>query len=489
MVKIKITEINVAERMRKRLDNERFDALISSMSRIGQIQPIVIDQNNFLIAGGRRLAAAKELQWDEIEAIRREDVDPALSKEIELEENLRREDLHWTEEVCGIEKLFTIKQERYGKGQTGGKGQKGTAALVDRVDGKVGYNLSDMETELDRTSTSLSMDLTLARALREYPEIGDEPTKSSAFKRYRLKKETALREEQARRTRPSVTKTFDEFQEEKNPDAPAVTRQPVKRTIFKERESVLFHGDSRDICKYLAERHIKVDCIVTDPPFGLGMHKEGQTIAGSRLADNVGAMYDDDPHAIMDMLDQVFMWCGKILKPDGHAYVFFHMTRYEETFKMLRNQFGVCDETPITWIKNTPGIGDPNRTWVYAYEPCFFINRGRMLVNAQAFNYLKFDTIPPGQKIHPTEKPATLLRHLINASCVSGELVLDPFSGSGSTLVAADQVGCKFIGIERKESFYRASIDRLAERIHSHQTKEKEGLLETPEPRQVAENE
>jgi len=203
------------------------------------------------------------------------------------------------------------------------------------------------------------------------------------------------------------------------------------------------------------------------------MHTEGKALSNSRLSENIGGMYEDDPHQIMDMLDEVFGYASQVLKPDGHAYVFFHMTRYEPVYLMLRKHFGDCDETPIIWIKNTPGIGDPNRTWVYAYEPCFHINRGRMLVKPQAFNYLKYDTIPPNQKIHPTEKPAPLLRHLITASCVPGELVLDPFAGSGSTLVAADQVGCKFIGIEKHEPFYRASVERLAERIHEHQEAER----------------
>jgi len=459
LMKIAIKNVKIGPRMRQDLGD--IEALAGSMSRVGQLHPIIIDKENNLIAGCRRLAAASDLQWDTIEAVYYEEIDPALAAEIELEENLRRKDFYWTEEVLGLEKLVNLRRDRYGVPTPGPKG----LASSD------GYRLEDAADELERTSSSISMDLTLARAIREFPEVADEKTKASAFKRYRHIKEIQLRGEQARRTRapgyldpPAVTKSFDEWEKERDPNA-YVPRQEIKKTVFKDKESALYHADSRDVLRFFADKHITVDCIVTDPPFGLGMHKEGQTISGTRLADNVGSMYDDDPHLIMDMLDEVFMHAAKVLKPDGHAYVFFHMTRYEETYLMLRKHFGKCEETPIVWIKNTPGIGDPNRAWVYGYEPCFFINRGRMLVKAQAFNYLKYDTIPHGQKIHPTEKPAALLRHLITASCVSGEVVLDPFAGSGSTLVAADQVGCKFIGIEKHEGFYRATIDRISERM------------------------
>ena len=157
------------------------------------------------------------------------------------------------------------------------------------------------------------------------------------------------------------------------------------------------------------------------------------------------------------------MHAARMLKHDGHAYIFFHMTRYEEIYRMLRSHFKTCEETPIIWAKNTPGVGDPNRSFVYSYEPCFFVNRGRSLVKPQAFNVLRYDTVQ--KKMHPTEKPTMLLRHLIQASCVQGEVVLDPFVGSASTIIAALQLNCRFIGVEKNEKFYRQAAERIAESL------------------------
>ena len=85
------------------------------------------------------------------------------------------------------------------------------------------------------------------------------------------------------------------------------------------------------------------------------------------------------------------------------------------------------------------------------------------MVKPQAFNVLRYDTVQ--KKIHPTEKPPQLLRHLIQASCVQGEVILDPFAGSGSTLIAAIQMGCRFMGIELMEKFYRSAAERIAEAL------------------------
>jgi DNA modification methylase len=195
------------------------------------------------------------------------------------------------------------------------------------------------------------------------------------------------------------------------------------------------------------------------------MYREGAPMSSSKFAQSQGAMYDDNPKIIMDMLDETFGHCARALKPDGHAYIFFHMTRYEPVYLMLRKHFGTCEETPIIWLKQTTGIGDPNRNWIYTYEPCFWVNRGRMLVKPQPFNTLKYDTV--SKKIHSVEKPVALMRHLIEASAVRGEVVLDPFAGSGSTLVAAAQLDCRFIGIEKHADFWRSAVDRVSRDLAS----------------------
>lgn len=471
LVKIAISDVKWGTRIRQDLGD--IDSMVSSLSRVGQLQPIIINRDNLLVAGGRRLTAAKQLGWESIHAVYRETLNEAELREIELEENLKRKDLNWVEEVIGLERVFNLRQEKYGKAERGRP-----SAFVDETEKP--YSQEKAAEEFTRSTSSIGLDLMLARAVREYPELCDEKSKSSAFKRYRLLRETQIRKEQAARDQrkdidlpTDVDRTEDKSNDERlvprDTEQTRRARQPIRKIIWKGRGS-LYHADARDFVTRFADAGGQVDCIVTDPPFGLGMFKEGQTIGGGRLADNVGGMYDDDPHEIIDMLDEVMMWAGKILKPDGHAYIFFHMTRYEEIFRMIRNHFGTCEETPLIWIKNTPGIGDPNRTWVYAYEPILWVNRGRSLIKPQAFNYLRYDSVPANQRHHPMQKPTALLRHLISASCVPGEQVLDLFAGSGSTLVAASQVGVRFIGVEKMEEFHRSTTEYLSKELAEDST-------------------
>lgn len=495
MSKIPIRQIKIGPRART--DYGDIEGLSASLARYGLIEPIVLDQDDGLVAGGRRLAAAVNLGWDEIGFVRRTDLNPVALKELELEENLRRKDMNWVEEVKAVRTLYDMRMERYGT--------TSARSEIREELGIGGYGVRDAATELDRSKSAISLDINLAKALEEFPDIASEGTKAAAWRRFHREKELQVRKEMARRdaarreaageapaSEPSAPRgkaTGDPWLDgilnrggddpESAPRVPTATsqgpqhmkdlqpqnlRQQIRRAGFKGKGTV-YLGDSRDVLKFFAEKHMRYDCIVTDPPFGLGLFKKGQSTSGTRLAEAEGGMYDDDPHKIMDMLDEVFMWAAKLLKDDGHAYVFFHMTRYEEVYTMLRKHFGTCEETPIIWSKNTPAIGDPNLSYVYSYEPCFFINRGRHMVKPQAFNVLRYDTIPPGQKIHPTQKPAALLRHLVQASCVEGETVLDPFCGSGSTLIGAAAVGCHFVGIEREEAFYRKALEHVASNI------------------------
>jgi site-specific DNA-methyltransferase (adenine-specific) len=451
---IAITEIRVDNRMRKMFGN--IEELAASLARFGLLQPLVLDAENNLIAGHRRLLAAKHLGWADIGYERLDAMDPILRKELELEENIRRKDLEWQEEVIGLYKLYQLKQEKYG--------EKGSPLAENG-----GYGIEEAARELDRASGSISMDLALAKALYEYPELVEEKTKSSAFKRFRRMKETALRAEIAKRHQAedhgtlTVDENAEEFQEEAEAQEPAsFLRQPIRKAAWKG-IGLFYHADSRDVLRQLPEA--SVDLIVTDPPYGIGLFKEGSAMSSSKFAENQGTMYDDDPKTIMDMLDETFLHAARLLKPDGHAYVFFHMTRYEPVYLMLRKHFGTCEETPLIWLKQTTGIGDPTRAWIYTYEPCFWVNRGRGLVKPQPFNTLKYDTV--SKKIHSVEKPVALMRHLVEASAVKGEVVLDPFAGSGSTLVAAAQLGMRFIGIEKHQDFWRSAVDRVSRDLAS----------------------
>jgi DNA modification methylase len=469
-MRVAIKDVKITDRQRKDFGN--IEEFANSLARYGLLHPIVIDEDNNLIAGHRRVLAAMQLGWTDIEAVQRGGLDELARRELELEENIRRKDLVWPEHVRAVRDLYRMRQARYGN-------SKVRSSVIRELtegspDSKTSYSMDDAAQELDRSKSDVAQCVALADALDEMPELENEANRTSAWTKYVHEKEKRLRSELAARTRlhaeaaePAVDGASEDGDEANADRGPAPEGAHVHQPIFKagwRGRGLLYWADSRDVLRLLP--HNTVDCIITDPPFALGMFKKGDTTSGKRLAASAGDMYDDDPYEIMNVIDEVMMLASKVLKPDGMVYCFFHMTRYEEMYNILRKHFGDCDPVPIVWIKNTPGIGDPNRSWTYAYEPIFWCNRGnRRLVKPQAFNYLRYDTIPHGQKTHPTAKPAQLLRHLVQSACVEGEVILDPFAGSASTCVAAAQCNCKFYGIERVEGFYRQACENIAEAL------------------------
>src|SRR3990167_3761229 len=108
MPKILIANIDWGERAREKYTG--LQELAESIRTKGLLHPIVISDGNKLRAGGRRLSAVVLLGWTEVECTELRNLSPLEAKEVELEENIMRESLTWTEEVSLMEEIHKIKQ-------------------------------------------------------------------------------------------------------------------------------------------------------------------------------------------------------------------------------------------------------------------------------------------------------------------------------------------------------------------------------------------
>jgi ParB family chromosome partitioning protein len=106
-VQIPVKEIIVKKRIRK--DMGDIESLTESLKRYGQISPIIISKTNILIAGGRRLEAAKRLGWRTINAIISESTDKLRQMELEVEENTQRHDFNTEELADATKKLYKLQ--------------------------------------------------------------------------------------------------------------------------------------------------------------------------------------------------------------------------------------------------------------------------------------------------------------------------------------------------------------------------------------------
>ena len=106
-MQVPIESITVKKRIREEMGD--ISSLAESMKRFGQISPIVISSNNVLIAGGRRLEAARSLGWSNINAVIAEVTDELTMLEYEREENIQRRDFSQTEEEKAAQKIHDLQ--------------------------------------------------------------------------------------------------------------------------------------------------------------------------------------------------------------------------------------------------------------------------------------------------------------------------------------------------------------------------------------------
>lgn len=122
----------------------------------------------------------------------------------------------------------------------------------------------------------------------------------------------------------------------------------------------------------------------------------------------------------------------------------------------------------LIWVKNNWTAGDLKGDFGNQYECIAFIPKGDFELKTYRYsNVLEFDRVPPTSLQHPTEKPLLLLKRLIECATNVGDIVFDPFMGSGSTCVAAKQMGRNYIGIDIDPIHFSTAEKRL-EKVNNH---------------------
>jgi modification methylase len=225
-----------------------------------------------------------------------------------------------------------------------------------------------------------------------------------------------------------------------------------------------------------------IDLVFADPPYNLQLNNELYRPDNSR----VDAVDDDwdkfGSFAAYDAFTREWLSaCRRVLKPTGSLWV---IGSYHNIFRVgsLLQDLGFWVLNDVVWRKSNPMPNFRGRRFTNAHETLIWASMGpgaRYTFNYEAMKALnedlqmRSDWLFPicsgaerlreegGRKTHPTQKPEALLHRLILASSHKGEVVLDPFLGSGTTAVVAKRLGRSFIGIERDEAYAEAAQARL----------------------------
>jgi site-specific DNA-methyltransferase (adenine-specific) len=225
----------------------------------------------------------------------------------------------------------------------------------------------------------------------------------------------------------------------------------------------------------------KAQLIIADPPYNLGKNAYASNPAWYKDGDNKNGeselagkeFFDTDkdfrPAEFMHFCSQMLM---KEPKEKGKAPCMILFCEYEQQFKYIElgRKYGLMNYIPLVFRKdfsaqvlkaNMKVVGNCEYGLIlYRDKLPKFNNNGRMIFNC--FDWVR-DTSTP--KIHPTQKPVPLLERLIEIFTDKGDVVIDPCAGSGSTLLAAAQMGRRGYGFEIKKDFYREANKKVLSRI------------------------
>ncbi len=227
-----------------------------------------------------------------------------------------------------------------------------------------------------------------------------------------------------------------------------------------------------------------VALIFADPPYNLQLSRDLLRPNNTRV-DGVHQDWDKfNNFAAYDAFCRAWLAeCRRILKPDGAIWV---IGSYHNIFRLgcALQDLGFWLLNDVVWRKTNPMPNFRGRRFTNAHETLIWAARAEE--SRYTFNYealkafnddvqMRSDWLIPicsgperlkddgGRKAHPTQKPEALLYRIFLATTAPGDVILDPFFGTGTSGAVAKRLGRRFIGIEQDPDYARAAHDRIAE--------------------------
>lgn len=423
--------IDVApERQRKEFD---ISDLEFSLPRRGLIHPIVVEDNGNgrfrLIAGERRLRAARSIGWASIPARFADGLSRVELELIELEENIKRKDLTWQESMSAVEHMHEL--------------------------------YLSLDPDWTRTQTAeaiglaqsmISEFMTISEEAKARPELLEKKTRREAY--------NVIARTTQRKQGEALEQLYGAMKEAMTEPGDQEALAEVKQAEDTRKEELLTSDD------VLGESFLdwapvysgpKFNLIHCDFPYGVDLFaKEFGQRGGAKSYGDTKEIYFALLNCLLDNLDRV-------MSLSGHLVFWYSMKYDRETKDLFASKGSALDfiTHPFIWGKsdNTGIIGDARRDLRHTYEVALVARRnGRHVVKSVA----DFYSAPSDRSLHPSTKPEPMLKHLFSALVDEHTRLLDPTCGSGSSLRAADALGAsQVLGLEIDQDYAEAARTAL----------------------------
>lgn len=232
-------------------------------------------------------------------------------------------------------------------------------------------------------------------------------------------------------------------------EVPDLTTDPVTQTgdLWILGEHRLLCGDSCEKKSYeLLMRQRKANLVLTDPPYGMS-YKSNMRTASKKFDELV-----NDDKILTDWIEH-----AKV-NSNGWVFCFTTWKVLSQWIQPFRD-FGELTNM-IVWFKGGGGIGDLKKTFSTDHEIALVTNRDAELKGKRIGSVWTFAKDAATDYKHPTQKPVALLAEAIDKTTGKGDAVLDPFLGSGTTLIAAEQLGRTCFGMELSPQYCDVIVER-----------------------------
>ncbi len=393
------------------------EGLATSILQHGLLEPIIIEYREdglpHLVAGLRRLTAHQMNVIPDIFCIRRDDLDDLKRKEIELEENLMREQMTMPERIKALAQLDRIKRER---------DPNWTQSMTGIVAGKAA----------PRGQADVSQAIKLDKAFKLFPELMEAKSVNQALNWLDQKVKQVSRIVEVRDNKVDYT------------------------TI----EPKIWLGDSTELIKQVPDDSFHA--IITDPPFGVNYDKRTAGTQGSALNS-----YKDDEELylkILAMAPEMY----RTLKPGGWLVFFYGMSWHKEVQDSFRAAGFAVDELPVIWDRSDGRTftNRPDHFFTRAYDVALHAYKGDAhIVQKGKPNVLRIPPVGAAEREFQVERPVELYAELIRRLTLKGERVADFFVGSGSCPAAAASLGRDFFGCELNPERRAGAIQKIAAHV------------------------
>lgn len=211
----------------------------------------------------------------------------------------------------------------------------------------------------------------------------------------------------------------------------------------------LIQGDCLDVMRDIPDK--SVDLVLTDPPYNIS-----QKSGGLRKLDFGEWDKDKDNILVFDAIKELCRISN------GTLIIFCANEQMSYIYNYLKGK-GLITKV-LLWLKPNPSVINCQHSYVTGQEHIVYAKKSKATFNPNfKLSYFKYPF--PSFRWHPTEKPIKLIKELIQDCSNKDDIILDPFIGSGTTAVAAKQLGRKYTGIEISPKYCEIAEQRLRQGV------------------------